>query len=116
MEFLTRGATDLLKPENIGGGWRGVLEYLEKALGVRQVGWRDRIIARPPDRTERVFFGLSDKVQVAIFEFRRTSFDEDGKPIRLTVTVYPAGRNQFEMEVGPVRPRGQDVYRAAAAT
>jgi GntR family transcriptional regulator len=116
MEFLTRGATDLLKPENIGGGWRGVLEYLEKALGVRQVGWRDRIIARPPDRTERVFFGLSDKVQVAIFEFRRTSFDEDGKPIRLTVTVYPADRNQFEMEVGPVRPRGQDVYRAVGAT
>ena len=111
MEFVTRGATDLLKPENISGGWRGVLKYLEAALGVRQVGWRDTIIARPPHGTERAFFGLSDKVQVAIFEFRRTSFDEDGKPIRFTVTVYPADRNQFEMEAGPVPPRTRRAQR-----
>ena len=116
MEFLTRGATDLLRPENIDGGWRGVLEYLEKTLGVRQAGWRDRIIARPPNGTERVFFGLSEKVQVAIFEFRRTSFDEDGKPIRFTVTVYPADRNQFEMEVGPVRPPDTAASHASAST
>ena len=54
---------------------------------------------------ERVFFGLSEKVQVAIFEFRRTGYDENGTPIRFTVTVYPADRNQFQMEAGPVPPR-----------
>ena len=116
MEFVTRGATDLLKPENIDGGWRGMLEYLEKALGIRQVGWRDRIMARPPDGTERFFFGLSDKVQIAIFEFRRTSFDEDGKPIRFTVTVYPADRNQFEMEAGRVPPPDTAEPDASALT
>ena len=42
-------------------------------------------------------------MQVAIFEFRRTSFDASGTPIRHTVTVYPADRNRFEMEAGEVR-------------
>jgi GntR family transcriptional regulator len=98
MEFLTRGVDDLLKPENL------THDHLNKALGVRQVGWRDMIIARPPHAAERRFFGLSDKVQVAIFEFRRTSFDKDGKPIWFMMTVYPADRNQFEMEAGPVPP------------
>ena len=104
MEFVTEGgATDLLKPDDISGGHReGVLKYLESTLGVRQVGWRDRVIARPPLGHERGFFGLSDKAPVAIFEFQRTSYGEDGKPIRFTLTVYPADRNQFEMEAGRI--------------
>ena len=104
MEFATGGgATDLLVPQDIGGGDReGVLKYLESTLGVRQVGWRDMLIARPPRGPERGFFGLSDKAPVAIFEFQRTSYGEDGKPIRFAVTVYPADRNQFEMEAGRV--------------
>ena len=106
MEFVTGGgATDLLMPGDIGGGQReGVLKYLESALGVRQIGLRDMIIARPPDGHERKFFGLSDNVQVAIVELQRTSYDEDGKPIRFAVTVYPADRNQFEMVIGRVPP------------
>jgi GntR family transcriptional regulator len=104
MEFATEGgATDLLVPDDMSGGHReGVLKYLESTLGVRQAGWRDMIIARPPRRHERGFFGLSDKALVAIFEFQRTSYGEDGKPIRFAVTVYPADRNQFEMEAGRV--------------
>ena len=104
MEFATEGgATDLLKPDDISGGHReGVLKYLESTLGVRQAGWRDMLIARPPRGHERGFFGLSDKAPVAIFEFQRTSFGEDGKPIRFALTVYPADRNQFEMEAGRV--------------
>lgn len=104
MEFVTKGgATALLVPEDISGGHReGVLKYLESTLGVRQVGWRDMIIARPPNGQERRFFGLSDKALVAIFEFQRTFYGEDGKPIRFAVTVYPADRNQFEMEAGRV--------------
>jgi GntR family transcriptional regulator len=83
----------------------GAIPYLKEKLGISQVGWRDTIIARPPNSGERVFFDLSDKVQVAVFEFRRTGYAEDGKPIRLTVTVYPADRNQFEMEAGDVPKR-----------
>ncbi len=95
-------ATRLLEATSIE---EGAIPWLKKTLGISQVGWRDTIIARPPNGGERDFFDLSDRVQVAVFEFRRTGYAEDGNPIRFTVTVYPADRNQFEMEVGdfPVR-------------
>ena len=102
VKFVERGATKLLMAENIA---EGMVKYLEEKLGIKQVGWRDMIMARPPTGNERAFFNLSDKVQVAIFEFRRTSHDEDGTPIRHTVTVYPADRNQFELEAGAVPER-----------
>ena len=101
MEFVTRGATQLLMAENFK---EGMVKTLEANLGIKQVGWRDTIIARPPDGYERAFFGLSDKGLVAIIEFRRTSYDENGKPIRFTVTVFPADRNLFEMETGRIPP------------
>jgi GntR family transcriptional regulator len=86
----------------------GAIQYLKDKLGISQVGWRDAIIARAPNAGERAFFDLSDKVQTAMFEFRRTGYAADGKPIRLTVTVYPADRNQFEMEAGHVPPAQDD--------
>ncbi len=99
MSFVTEnGATQLLMAENIK---EGMVSYLE-TLGIKQVGWRDMIVGRAPIGNERAFFGLSDKVQVAILEFRRTGFDETGVPVRFTVTVYPADRNQFQMEAGRV--------------
>lgn len=97
MEFVTRGATQLLMAENFKDG---MVKELEASLGIKQVGWRDTIIARPPAADERAFFDLSDKVQVAVFEFRRTGYDEDRNPVRFTVTVYSADRNQFEMKAG----------------
>jgi GntR family transcriptional regulator len=100
MDFAVK-APHLLMAENIPGG---TVKYLQERLGIRQAGWRDAITARPPSGNERAFFGLSDKVQVAILEFRRTGYDEDSKPFRLTVTVYPADRNKFELEVGRVPP------------
>jgi hypothetical protein len=51
------------------------------------------------------FFGLSDKAQAAIFEFQRTSYDEDGKPIRFALTVFPADRNQFARKRAAYPPR-----------
>jgi GntR family transcriptional regulator len=102
MRFVERGATKLLMAENIP---EGMVKYLEEELGIKQVGWRDTITARTPTGNERTFFNLSDKVQVAMIEFRRTSYDETGMPIRHTVTVYPADRNQFEMEAGAVPER-----------
>ena len=94
MEFVTRGAAQLLVAENFPDG---IVKTLEASLGIKQVGWRDTINARLPNMAERAFFDLSDKVQVAMVEFRRVSYDEDGKPIRITVTVYPADRNTFQM-------------------
>jgi DNA-binding GntR family transcriptional regulator len=79
-----------------------MVKYLE-TLGIKQIGWRDTIVARPTTPDERAFFGLSEKVPVAIFEFRRTGYDESGTPIRF----YPADRNQFQMEAGRVPPRIQ---------
>ena len=102
MRFVERGATMLLMAENIA---EGMVKYLETKLGIKQLGWRDGITARAPTSGERTFFSLSDKVQVAILEFRRTSYDESGMPIRHTVTVYPADRHQFEMEAGAVPER-----------
>ena len=101
MGLLQRGqaATRLLEATSIE---EGVVQYLRKQLQINQVGLRNEVIARPPTGNERAFFDLSDKVQVAVLEVRRTGYDEDGKPIRYTVTVYPADRNQFELETGRV--------------
>jgi len=102
MEFVTRGATQLLIAQDFPDG---MVKTLEDSLGIKQVGWRDTFIARPPNLEERAFFGLSDRVQVAVFEFRRTGYDQNGMPIRFTLTVYPADRNQFEMDAGDVPTR-----------
>jgi GntR family transcriptional regulator len=106
MELLQKGAaaTRLLEARGID---EGAVQYLKDKLGISQVGWRDTILARPPNAGERVFFDLPDKVQAAVFEFRRTGYDEDHKPIRLTVTVYPADRNLFELEAGDVPQHGE---------
>jgi len=100
MDFVTRGATRLLEARDVEGG---TVEYL-RTLGISQVAWRDKFVLRPPDADERAFFSLSDRVQVAVLDVQRTGFDQDGKPIRVTVTIYPGDRNQFEMEAGKVPP------------
>jgi len=105
MSFVERGATDLLTAVDMPNG---VVAYLEDILGIKQVGWRDKISVRAPDTNEAAFFRLPDDGRVAVFENHRTSFDESGKPVRLTVTAYPADRNQFVVNVGDVpAPRAQ---------
>jgi GntR family transcriptional regulator len=101
MRFVTElQAVRLLEARDIEGG---VVKYL-RDLGINQVGWRDQFFVRPPDANERAFFNLSERVQVAMLAVWRTGYDEAGKPIRVTVTVYPGDRNQFEMEAGQVPP------------
>jgi GntR family transcriptional regulator len=101
MKFVTDlSATRLLEARDIEGG---VVDYL-RGLGIDQVGWRDQFLLRPPDTNERTFFNLSDRVQVAMLDVRRTGYNDKGKPIRVTVTTYPGDRNQFEMEAGHVPP------------
>lgn len=95
MDFIKKGATRLLMAEDIH---EGTMEYLAHALGVRQIGYRDWITARLADDNEQRFFGVSrDSVVFVIF---RTVFDATKTPIRLTVTVFPADRNQFVVNFG----------------
>ena len=79
---------------------QGTTRYLEETMGVKQVGYRDWITARTPDLKEQNFFGIEH--DATVFEIFRTAFDQAGRPIRVTVTVSPADRNQFIVNVGNV--------------
>jgi GntR family transcriptional regulator len=97
MDFITKGATRLLMAEDIT---EGAVRYLADTIGVRQVGYTDWITARDPDITEQQFFGLAH--DATVFEIFRTGFDQMGTPLRVTVTVWPADRNQFIFNSGEV--------------
>jgi GntR family transcriptional regulator len=99
MSLFGRGAERLADAENIE---EGAVEYLRKELGLKQVGYSDTITVRAPDPTETAFFKLPDDGRVAVFEVRRTAYDDQGQPFRLTVSVYPTDRNQFAVRVGHV--------------
>jgi DNA-binding GntR family transcriptional regulator len=99
MRLVERGAADLIRAVNMQNG---AVRYLEETLGLKQAGWRDKIAVRAPDANEATFFKLPDDGRVAVFEIHRTSFEESGAPLRLTVTAYPTDRNQFVMSVGEV--------------
>ncbi len=99
MSLVERGALMLIQAPNIP---RGAVAYLREALSLDQVGYRDRITVRAPEADESAFFKLPDDGRVAVFEVRRTAFDQHGQPFRLTISVYPADRNQFTVNVGNV--------------
>jgi len=100
MEWATeRGASRLLIAENITDG---IVQYVEDALGVKQVGLHDLITARVANSHEAAFFELPEDGQVAVFEVARVGFDENGQPLRVTVTVYPADRNYLAYDEGQV--------------
>jgi GntR family transcriptional regulator len=101
LTYVERGAVALLAAVDMP---EGAAAYLEKAIGIKQVGWRDKITVRAADQTETAFFRLHDDSSVAVFENHRTSYDESGQPLRLTVTTYPADRNQFVVSSGQVPP------------
>jgi GntR family transcriptional regulator len=99
MEFADRGADRLRSARNIA---EGTVQYLADALHIRQVGYRDRITVRAPNTTEADFFKLPSDGRVPMYEITRTAFDGNGQPMRVSVTVYPADRNQFIISVGEV--------------
>ncbi len=102
-------ATRLLGPENID---EGAVAYLAQGFGIKQVGYRDTIAVRPPDENEAWFFRLPADGRVSMFEIHRVGFDENGGRIRLTITVYPADRNRFRVNVGEVPSRGASAAEA----
>jgi DNA-binding GntR family transcriptional regulator len=96
-EFIDRGASRLLIAEDIEGG---AVHYLAETINLNQVGYRDWITARSPDNNEQTLFRISH--DSTVFEIFRTGFDQDAKPMRVTVTVFPTDRNQFIVNVGDV--------------
>jgi GntR family transcriptional regulator len=106
MEFVTKGATELLMARDIKGG---AAVYLAATLGVRQVGRRDWITTRNPDEIEQKSFGLAQ--DATVFVIYRTGFDQSQKPMRVTVTIFRADRNQFIVDSGDVP---DPLYRSEA--
>ncbi|MGP8000508.1 MAG: GntR family transcriptional regulator [Streptosporangiaceae bacterium] len=105
MPLIEQGATRLIQASNIE---EGTVDYLKDAIDIEQAGWRDTLHVRAPDATEAVFFGLPDDGRVSVIETRRTAFDKTGKPIRLTVSAYPADRNEFVINVGDIPAEVED--------
>lgn len=99
LEFFTRGASRLMSSKPIV---EGAVAYLRETLGIKQVGYRDRITVRAPNAFEADFFKVPADGRIAMYEILRTAFDGNGRPMRLTVTVLPADRNQFVVNVGDV--------------
>jgi GntR family transcriptional regulator len=98
MELVARGAGDLLLAGYIQ---RGTVNYLEQALNLKQAGYQDRIRVRTPTDQEQRFFGLPD-TEGSVIETYRTAYDTEGRPFRLTASVFPADRNNFIINVGDV--------------
>ncbi len=94
-----RGEGVVLDNEDIE---EGTVEYLKGTLGLTQVGYRDWITVRAPKNDAVGFFGLPPDGRVPVFEIFRTAFDQNGKPMRVTVTIFPADRQQFIIDVGKV--------------
>jgi GntR family transcriptional regulator len=99
MSFVEAGAVRLIQASNIH---EGTVEYLDSTLAIKQVGWRDTITVRAPDMNEAMFFRLPDDGRISVVEQRRTAYADDGRAVRLTVSVYPADRNQFSVVVGQI--------------
>jgi len=106
MSLVQKGATRLILPTDIE---EGAVAYLAQEYGLKQVGYRDTVAVRPPEPAEARFFRLPADGRVSVYEIHRLGFDKDGQRIRLTITVYPADRNRFRIEVGKVPSRKEAV-------
>ncbi len=99
MSLVDQGAGRLAQAGNIP---EGTVRYLRDSLQIRQAGYHDTITVRAPDENETRFFRLPEDGRISVIETRRTAFRDDGSAIRLTMSVYPADRNQFALNVGKV--------------
>ncbi|RJL31690.1 GntR family transcriptional regulator [Bailinhaonella thermotolerans] len=82
----------------------GVSRYLDETLDLRETGFRDRLIARPPNKIESMFFRIPDDGSISMIGVTRVGFDQHGRPLRLIVTVYAADRNHLVYDIGQVPP------------
>jgi GntR family transcriptional regulator len=97
MILVERGASQLIQAELI---YPGAVVYIEDQLGLKRAGRRDRLVVRAPDRRETDFFGLPDDGRIAVIELIQTVHDGSGTPFVVSVTSFPADRNEFVMSSG----------------
>ena len=95
--LVGQGAPRLIEAEVI---LPGAVMYIEDQLGLKRAGRRDRLIVRASDRRETEFFGLPDDGRIAVVELIQTVHDESGTPFAISVTTFPADRNEFVMSSG----------------
>lgn len=74
-QFALKGAERLLDDKDIE---EGTVRYLEEALQLKQIGYRDWITVRAPDLNEISFFRLPPDGRIQVFEIFRTAFDQNG--------------------------------------
>ncbi len=107
MTFVHQGASMLLAVQDIEQGTR---QYLDETIGVREIGSDDTMTVRAPTPGEAASFRLPEDGRIAVFETRQTGIDPEGKPVRVTITIYPSDRNMFSMKTGAlaehVAPKG----------
>jgi DNA-binding GntR family transcriptional regulator len=111
MRFVEQGASRLLQAATIQ---QGAVKYISDSLDIKETGYRDAITVRPPDAHETAFFGLPSDGRVATVEICRTGFSKNGEPIRFTVTVFPADRNKFVINVGRAPDRRPEMRHPSA--
>jgi GntR family transcriptional regulator len=103
MKFVANGATRLLAVEDIEGG---VVKYLEKSLGIKEIGSHHTMKVRVPNAGEADAFKIPDDGWISVFETRQVGVDESRTPVRVTISIYPADRNEFAMETGELADGG----------
>jgi GntR family transcriptional regulator len=112
MSLVHAGAIRLLEAASIQPGTGA---YLEDVLGLRQARYSDLISVRTPTVSETLFFELPDSGRVSVFEAFRTAFDADDRPLRLTVSVFAADRNEFAVFSGVVPAQARKVISPRSA-
>jgi GntR family transcriptional regulator len=99
--FAEKGATLLIRPRDIE---QGTVDYLAEKLGLLESRWTDLITVRAPDAEEVALFKLPADGRVGVFEIFRSAFDQDDRPMRLTVTICPVDRNELTVNFGQQQP------------
>lgn len=115
LDLVTKGAQRLLVAEDIR---EGTVNYLREILGMEQIGYSDNILVRSPDEAEAKFFGLPDDGRISVVVINRTAYSgppDAPEPFRVTVSVFPADRNQFVMNSGFVRNKTAKPVTVSAA-
>jgi GntR family transcriptional regulator len=107
MEFVQRGAIQLTSPEDIEDEG-GTVQYLADTLSIHQVGYRDWLAVRRPAPNEAEFFRLPPDGRTSVIEVSRTAYDGNAQPMRVTLAVYPADRNQIIYDFGQVPEQDAD--------
>ena len=104
ISLLERGARRLIEADDIEAG---TVKYLAETLGLKQVGYRDRILVRRAAENELKFFAVREDARTPVVVLLRTGYaEEEGVegllPFRLAETVFPSDRNQFVINAGQV--------------